>query len=84
MTEISQKIKRDLEEIGRLLGEYAGSEDNRKQVLAVYSHLLCRHDPSRYSAEQCENFRRLALEYGYDEQKDLNSWIAERKISKSE
>lgn len=76
MTLEREKILRQLRACESFLSELSPAHKKQRQILVVRDYLICLLEPSKFPTNQCEDLRRLSLEYGVDEHTDVKEWVA--------
>lgn len=76
MTIDKEKIAKEIAACDLYIHENIDGGENKQRVLIVRDYLQCLSNPTGYSPEQCENLRRLSLEYGFIEEGTVSAWVA--------
>lgn len=75
MTIDKEKISKEVGVCNLYLQEHPDIGEKRQRVLIVHDYLQCLLNPQKFSSEQCENLRRLSLEYGFNEDGVVSDWL---------
>ena len=75
MTVDREKIAQEIGACNLYLQRHLNNGENRQRVLIVHDYLQCLLNPQNFFSEQCENLRRLSLEYGFTEDSNATDWL---------
>jgi|GEM_PF-3939988 len=69
------KISKEIQACESFLTISSPNHEKHRQIIIVRDYLMCLLEPNKFSVDQCENLRRLSLEYGVNENTDVKEWI---------